>query len=50
MYRIPERFRFGFTVKPQPRTGSMRVYGTAADAYFDNGDVQPAVALTGLMA
>jgi len=41
MYRIPERFRFGLNVKTPTWFTIHEVFGTSANSYFDNGDVQP---------
>jgi long-subunit fatty acid transport protein len=38
MYRIPERFRFGLTVKTPTAFTIKETYGTSATARFDNGD------------
>jgi long-subunit fatty acid transport protein len=38
MYRVPERFRFGFTVKFPTWYSVSEGYGTSAQSFFDNGD------------
>lgn len=41
MYRVPDRFRFGITVKTPTAFSVKETFGTTAQAYFDNGDVRP---------
>jgi len=38
MYRVPERFRFGLTVKTPTAFTVKETYGTSASARFDDGD------------
>jgi long-subunit fatty acid transport protein len=41
MYRVPDRFRLGVTVKTPTSFSIEESYGTSARAYFDNGDIKP---------
>jgi long-subunit fatty acid transport protein len=41
LYRVPDRFRFGVTVKTPTSFSIEESYGTSARAYFDNGDIMP---------
>jgi long-subunit fatty acid transport protein len=40
LYRVPERFRFGLTVKTPTAFTVKETYGTSASARFDTGDKQ----------
>jgi long-subunit fatty acid transport protein len=44
MYRIPDRFRIGFTVKSPTEFNIRETYGYKARSYFKDGDVRPASA------
>ncbi len=41
-YRVPDRFRFGMTVKTPTSYEVSETFSTIANSYFDNGDVLPA--------
>jgi len=41
LYRVPERFRLGLTLKTPTRFHVEEEFGTTAQSYFDNGDVLP---------
>lgn len=41
MYRVPEKFRFGLTVKTPTTLQVKETFGSTARSYFDNGDVLP---------
>jgi long-subunit fatty acid transport protein len=42
MYRVPEQFRIGFTVKTPTWYYVRENFGTEGRSFFDNGDVMPA--------
>jgi long-subunit fatty acid transport protein len=42
MYRLPERFRLGLTVRTPVSLRIKEEFGQTANSYFDNGDVLPA--------
>jgi long-subunit fatty acid transport protein len=41
LYRIPDRFRLGFSVKAPTAFSVKENFGVSARSYFDNGDVRP---------
>ena len=41
MYRVPERFRLGFSVKTPTSFQVKEDFSTRARSYFDNGDMRP---------
>lgn len=41
MYRVPDRFRLGVTVKTPTAFTVKENFGSYARAYFDNGDIKP---------
>ncbi len=41
LYRVPDRFRFGMTIKTPTAFTLKETFGTAARSYFDNGDIRP---------
>ena len=41
LYRVPERFRLGVTVKTPTSYHIEEEFGTTANSYFDNGDIYP---------
>jgi long-subunit fatty acid transport protein len=41
MYRVPDRFRFGISVKPPINYQVNENFSTTARSYFDNGDIAP---------
>lgn len=41
MYRVPERFRFGVSIKTPTTFRVKETFNTIARSYFDNGDVLP---------
>ncbi|MFN0159569.1 MAG: OmpP1/FadL family transporter [Bacteroidota bacterium] len=41
LYRVPERFRFGLTIKTPTTFEVTENFSTTANSYFDNGDILP---------
>ncbi len=41
LYRVPDRFRFGISIKTPTAFSVKESFGSFARAYFDNGDVRP---------
>ena len=41
LYRIPDRFRLGFSVKAPTAFSVKERFGVSARSYFDNGDIMP---------
>lgn len=41
MYRVPDRFRLGLTVKTPTAFSVKEEFGSFTRAYFDNGDIRP---------
>jgi long-subunit fatty acid transport protein len=41
LYRVPDRFRFGISVKSPTTYTVEETFNTAASSYFDNGDIYP---------
>ena len=41
LYRVPNRFRFGISVKTPTSINVKETFNTSARSYFDNGDIRP---------